>query len=89
MTEIPEEPTERNEESETEIQRRREEALKRGEEVIAFIQKEIAEIDTCKCPIMSLAYTTVPIDSISGQWSHWSACAYAQADLGLRCPQIA
>ena len=34
-------------------------------------------------------YTTLFIDSISGKRRPWSACANAQADLGLRCPQIA
>ena len=26
--------------------------------------------------------------SVSGQWRHWSDCADAQADLGLRCPHM-
>ena len=34
-------------------------------------------------------YTTVSIDSISGQQRSSSACANAQADHDLRCPQIA
>ena len=34
-------------------------------------------------------YTTVSIDSVSGWRRPRSACAYAQADLGLRCRQIA
>ena len=38
--------------------------------------------------LCSLTNTTVSIDSVRGQCRPWSACAYAQADLGLRCPQI-
>ena len=41
------------------------------------------------CILCSSTYTTVSIGSESGQWRPWSACAYEQADLGLRCPQIA
>ena len=33
--------------------------------------------------------TTVSIDSVSGQRRPRSACANAQADQGLRCPQTA
>ena len=33
-------------------------------------------------------YTTVSTDSVSGQRRPRSACAYTQADQGLRCPQI-
>ena len=32
--------------------------------------------------------TTVSIDTVSGLRRPRSACAYAQADQGLRCPQI-
>ena len=48
MTEILEEPVERKQESEAELKRRHEEAVKRGEEVVALVQKEITEIDRCK-----------------------------------------
>ena len=48
MTEIPEEPLERKPETAEEAKRRREEAMKRGQEVITFIQKEMVEIDKCK-----------------------------------------
>ena len=34
-------------------------------------------------------YITIAIDSVSGQRKPRSACANAQADQGLRCPQIA
>ena len=37
----------------------------------------------------SSTYTTVSIDSVSGQRRPRSACANAQADQGLSCPQIA
>ena len=33
--------------------------------------------------------TTISINSVSGQRRSRLACANAQADLGLRCPQIA
>ena len=39
--------------------------------------------------LCSSTYTTIFIDSVSGQWRPWSACANAQADQGLHCPQIA
>ena len=34
------------------------------------------------------AHSTVSNDSLSGQRRPWSACAYAQADLGLPCPYM-
>ena len=37
----------------------------------------------------SSTYITVSTDSVSGQRRPRSACAYAQTDLGLCCPQIA
>ena len=39
--------------------------------------------------LYSSTYTTVAIDTVSRQWRPRSACAYAQADLGLYCPKIA
>ena len=39
--------------------------------------------------LCSLTYTTVTIDSISGQRRPRSACATAQANQGLRCPKTA
>ena len=36
----------------------------------------------------SSTYTTVPTNSVSGQWRPRSACAYAQADQGLPCLQL-
>ena len=39
--------------------------------------------------LCSSTYTTVSIDSVSGQRRPRSACANAQADQGLRCPHIA
>ena len=30
-------------------------------------------------------HSVISHDSVSGQWRSWSACADAQADLGLRC----
>ena len=38
--------------------------------------------------LCSSTYTTVCIDSVSGQRRPRSACANAQADLSLRCSQI-
>ena len=34
-------------------------------------------------------YIIIYIDSVSRQWRPWSACPFAQADLGLHCLQIA
>ena len=45
MTLIPEEPIDKIRESEEEMKRRREEAQKRGQEVVIFVQKEVTEID--------------------------------------------
>ena len=45
MTLIPEEPIDKIQESEEEMKRRREEAQKRGQEVVIFVQKEVTEID--------------------------------------------
>ena len=36
--------------------------------------------------LCSSTYAIISIDSVNGQRRPWSACAYAQADLGLRCP---
>ena len=41
------------------------------------------------CLLCSSTFIIVSIDSKSGQRRPRSACANAQADLGLRCPQIA
>ena len=38
---------------------------------------------------LSSTYTTVSIYSVRGQEGPKSACANAQADFGLSCPQIA
>ena len=35
-----------------------------------------------------LKHSIVSKDSVCGQWRPWSDCAYAQADLGLRCPHF-
>ena len=35
-----------------------------------------------------LINSSISNDSLSGQWRPRSACAYAQADLGLRCPHV-
>ena len=45
MTQIPEEPIDKIHESEEEMKRRHEEAQKRGQEVVTFVQKEVTEID--------------------------------------------
>ena len=55
---------------------------RRSRSACAFVQSDYSIL-------CSSTYTTVSIDSVSGQWRPWSACANAQADLGLRCPQIA
>ena len=39
--------------------------------------------------LCSSTYTTISIDSLSGQWRSWSACANVQADQDLHCQQIA
>ena len=33
-------------------------------------------------------HSVVTEDSAGGQWRPWSDCAYAQSDLGLRCPHL-
>ena len=33
-------------------------------------------------------HSVISNDSVNGQWRPWSACADAQADLGLRCPHM-
>ena len=33
-------------------------------------------------------HSVIDNDSFSGKWRPWSDCADAQADLGIRCPQM-
>ena len=47
------------------------------------------QISMCIPVPCSSTYTTVSINSVSGQRRPKSTCANAQADLGLRCPQTA
>ena len=64
----------------------------KGPYTICGQRKSISVIATVQSDLSILypsTYTTVPMDSVSGQRRPWSVCAYAQADLDLRCLQIA
>ena len=55
---------------------------RRSRKAGAFVQSGLDILAKSTC-------STISIDSVSGQRRPRSACAYAQADQGLRCPQIA